>query len=275
MATTRQIQANRANAKRSTGPVTEAGKQASSQNATRHGLLSGCLVLKSESREKWEELLASLVTEFQPSTPNELILVEIMAAARWRQVRTCMLQTVTLENQTSDLDPEEGSDTALAAMAFGKSADSSQALHLLQRYETALDRQYSRALNNLRKCRADKTLHTPNTHQAAEESTATPPSAAQPDPPPRQPTTPPGNKTLRLQKEANLPASRPVSSKVVRPDVLAACRFRSRMNREYRILRLRKPLRGAHKCETYAEPLPLTVSLYGDQARQSRRAWVL
>src|SRR5580693_2662346 len=123
MATTRQIQANRANAKRSTGPVTEAGKQASSQNATRHGLLSGCIALKSESVDQWENLLASLVAEFQPSTANELILVETMAAARWRIVRICMLQTATLEMETADQDPEDGSDTVLAATAFGKSAD--------------------------------------------------------------------------------------------------------------------------------------------------------
>src|ERR1700722_3566152 len=38
MATERQIAANRANAKRSTGPKTAAGKQRSSRNAFRHGL---------------------------------------------------------------------------------------------------------------------------------------------------------------------------------------------------------------------------------------------
>jgi hypothetical protein len=38
MATEKQIAANRANAKRSTGPKTVAGKMASSRNAFRHGL---------------------------------------------------------------------------------------------------------------------------------------------------------------------------------------------------------------------------------------------
>src|SRR5579872_5631880 len=38
MASERQIAANRANAKRSTGPKTAAGKQKSSRNAYRHGL---------------------------------------------------------------------------------------------------------------------------------------------------------------------------------------------------------------------------------------------
>ena len=240
MATTRQIQANRANAKRSTGPVTEAGKRASSQNATRHGLLSGCIVLKSESTELWEELLASLVAEFQPSTANEIILVETMAAARWRAVRICMLQTATLEVQASEQDPEAGSDPVQAATAFGKLADSSQALHLLQRYETALDRQYSRALNNLRKVRADKTIH-PQPPQ--EQNNAQTPTQPQP----QQDISPPGKELFTVRKEANLPPSSPSSTKVVRPASLTAAncarRFRARLNREYRIFRLRPPLK--------------------------------
>lgn len=40
MASKRQIEANRANAKRSTGPRTAAGKAMSSQNARRHSLAS-------------------------------------------------------------------------------------------------------------------------------------------------------------------------------------------------------------------------------------------
>ncbi len=38
MASNRQIEANRGNAKRSTGPKTEAGKTRSSRNSLRHGL---------------------------------------------------------------------------------------------------------------------------------------------------------------------------------------------------------------------------------------------
>ena len=38
MASNRQIEANRGNAKRSTGPKTEAGKRRSSSNSLRHGL---------------------------------------------------------------------------------------------------------------------------------------------------------------------------------------------------------------------------------------------
>jgi hypothetical protein len=51
-------------------------------------------------------------------------------------------------------DPEAGNEPILAALAFKSLADSSCSLHLLQRYEVSLDRQYSRALNNLLKSRA-------------------------------------------------------------------------------------------------------------------------
>ena len=40
MATQKQIEANRANAQKSTGAKTEAGKKTSSMNAMKHGLLN-------------------------------------------------------------------------------------------------------------------------------------------------------------------------------------------------------------------------------------------
>jgi hypothetical protein len=154
MATERQIQANRANAKRSTGPVTEKGKQASSQNALRHGQLSSSVVLKAESPTLFDQLLSSLIEEFQPGTANETALVETMAVARWRLMRNWTIQTALLEVEMVNQDPEAGNPPILAALAFKSLADSSCSLQLLQRYETSLDRQYSRALNNLLKSRA-------------------------------------------------------------------------------------------------------------------------
>ncbi len=154
MATEKQIQANRANAKRSTGPTTEKGKQASSQNALRHGLLSSCVVLKAESVPVFDELMNSLIEEFQPRGENELALLESMAVARWKLTRNWTLHTALLELETVKQDPNVGSDPVITALAFKNLADSSNSLQLLHRYEISLDRQYSRALNNLLKVRA-------------------------------------------------------------------------------------------------------------------------
>ena len=153
MATDRQIQANRANAKRSTGPVTRKGKQASSRNALRHGFLSTRIVLKAESTRRFTKFLDSLIQEFHPATPNEHALVETMAVARWKQIRGWGLHTMLLEKGIAEEEAHH-SDDIKTVRAFSRLADCSQSLHLLQRYETCLERQYSRALASLLKARA-------------------------------------------------------------------------------------------------------------------------
>jgi hypothetical protein len=208
MATERQIQANRANAKRSTGPVTEAGKQASSQNARRHGQLSSCVVLKAESSPLFDELMDSLLAEFQPQTANETALVETMAVSRWKLSRNWIMHTALLEVETVKQDPSAGNEPVLTALAFKSLADSSHSLHLLHRYEVSLDRQYSRALNNLLKARA--TARTPA------------PEAQDPCPPgPQEPVAvtaeaAPVEPIQKFPNEPNLPAE-PTASAASKP----------------------------------------------------------
>jgi hypothetical protein len=172
MATEKQIQANRANAKRSTGPVTEEGKQASSQNARRHDQLSSCIVLKAESTPKFDDLMDSLLAEFQPQTANETALVETMAVARWKLSRNWIMHTALLEVETIKQDPAAGNAPVITALAFKSLADSSHSLHLLHRYEVSLDRQYSRALNNLLKVRAARNENPPPPAGPIEEDLA-------------------------------------------------------------------------------------------------------
>ena len=64
MATLAKIEANRRNAKRSTGPKTVSGKVASSKNAMRHGLLSREIVLPDESAEDFARFSDRLATHF-------------------------------------------------------------------------------------------------------------------------------------------------------------------------------------------------------------------
>jgi hypothetical protein len=111
-------------------------------------------VLKAESVPVFDELMRSLIEEFQPRGGNELALIESMAVARWKLTRNWTLHTALLELETVKQDPTVGSAPVITALAFKSLADSSQSLHLLHRYEVSLDRQYSRALNNLLKVRA-------------------------------------------------------------------------------------------------------------------------
>jgi hypothetical protein len=49
----KQLAANRANALKSTGPRTEAGKARSSRNAVRHAMLARSVLLRCESAERF------------------------------------------------------------------------------------------------------------------------------------------------------------------------------------------------------------------------------
>src|SRR4029077_2820621 len=153
MRTERQKQAARANGAKSRGPVTPAGKLASSRNAVTHGLLSGTVVLKGESEERFHALLADLLAELQPQTAVENHLVENMAAARWRQLRIWGIEKANLQHQMRTEaeargDDEGGprEDTATrCALAFRTLSDDSRSLDLINRYESRFDRQYLRA----------------------------------------------------------------------------------------------------------------------------------
>jgi hypothetical protein len=153
MATLKQITANRANAKRSTGPKTPEGKAASSQNATRHRALSNTICLEAEDKPRFEALLATFTSQFEPRNPAETALVESLTIARWHRMRLWAIQKATFEIEMVSIPDTAGSAPIRAALAFRKLADQSQALQLLQRYDTAYERQFNRAFNILTKLR--------------------------------------------------------------------------------------------------------------------------
>jgi hypothetical protein len=81
----RKIEANRRNAKKSTGPKTSAGKVMSSWNSTRHGLLSKTLpTLYDVDKNRFNRLLKSLQQDLEPVGTLEEVLVEKIAMEYWR-----------------------------------------------------------------------------------------------------------------------------------------------------------------------------------------------
>jgi hypothetical protein len=58
-----QIEANRRNALKSTGPKTEAGKQASRRNAVRHGLTAETVIAALEDAEDYKAFEAAVAAE--------------------------------------------------------------------------------------------------------------------------------------------------------------------------------------------------------------------
>ena len=152
MATDKQIEANRANSRRSTGPRTPEGKAASSRNAIRHELLARAFVLQSECPERFETLVDSFYAEYQPVTPTEAALVDAMATARWRLLRLSNLEVSAVDHAYADADSAL-SIPVRTLLAYRSAADSGRSMELMSRSEARLQIQFNNALDRLRRLR--------------------------------------------------------------------------------------------------------------------------
>jgi hypothetical protein len=155
MATERQIKANRANALKSTGPVTPEGKRVSSRNRALQKLVSCGVVLKGRSLRRYNEFATAFILEFQPRNPVETTLVQTMTLARWAVSSLWTTQTAALHREIVRIRKEHPSagSAPLAALAFCALAQNSRPFVQQHRLEAFYDRQYHRALAKLLKLR--------------------------------------------------------------------------------------------------------------------------
>jgi hypothetical protein len=100
MASVEQIQANRENARLSTGPVTAEGKQASSQNAVKHGFTGLSLVVTEPERDAYEAHVRSYFAEYNPNGHHQSQLVQQLADLDWslHQISVQQLNVISLMN---------------------------------------------------------------------------------------------------------------------------------------------------------------------------------
>jgi len=95
----RQIEANRRNALRSTGPITEAGKHRSRRNAVRHGLCAETVVGALEDIEDYKGFEAAIIADYDAETAVERELVLRLASLFWRIRRATAIETTLLAIQ--------------------------------------------------------------------------------------------------------------------------------------------------------------------------------
>src|SRR6266852_2919180 len=103
MTSYRQIEANRRNALRSTGPKTEAGKQASRCNAVRHGLTAETVIGTLEDTEDYKAFEAAITADYDAQSAVERELVLRLASLLWRLRRATMMETGLFEIQAEHL----------------------------------------------------------------------------------------------------------------------------------------------------------------------------
>jgi hypothetical protein len=118
MTSFRQIEANRRNARHSTGPITEDGKQRSRCNAVRHGLTAETVIGALEDAEDYKAFEAAIIADYDAQSAVERELVLRLASLLWRLRRATTMETGLLEIQADRLnefrlrrqnpDPDQG-----------------------------------------------------------------------------------------------------------------------------------------------------------------------
>lgn len=127
----KQLDANRANAKKSTGPKSLAGRKASSANATSHGLHSRRFLIEPGQEHSFSDLQQTLRAEVLPLGALETDAFQQLLHAAWQLRRSDALEA-------SLHSPAGPAESQLAL------------LERLARLRASLERSYQRAWRRLR-----------------------------------------------------------------------------------------------------------------------------
>ena len=149
MASPAQINANRANAQKSTGPRSVEGKSASRFNALKHGMDAASIVIPGEDPADYDSLVAQYLHEYCPQSASESFHVDTMLRADWQKRR---LETVEADLYRTIMT--ESPDNSLAAVLLAESP-ASKLLLRIQRQIAAFERTWHRANTELLRARAE------------------------------------------------------------------------------------------------------------------------
>src|ERR1700753_3330737 len=103
MSSLRQIEANRRNARLSTGPVTDEGKRRSRQNAVRHGLTAETVITTLEDTEDYAAFEMAVTADYDAESAVERELVLRLASLLWRLRRATAIEAGLFNIQARDL----------------------------------------------------------------------------------------------------------------------------------------------------------------------------
>ena len=102
MTSFKQIEANRRNALKSTGPTTPEGKECSRRNAVRHGLTAETVIAALENSEDYQAFEAAVIADYDAELAVERELVLRLASVLWRLRRATGIETALFESVTED-----------------------------------------------------------------------------------------------------------------------------------------------------------------------------
>lgn len=147
MASLKQIEANRRNALKSTGPRTEAGKVQSRMNALKTGIDALCHVLPGESPDAFAALTFEYYEHHRPATPEQRALVDILISNEWLLRRLRRVEHQIWEAEFEVIAEKDYTDQERPFGETFKRRD--ETLPRLQRRIDSTWRQFNQALRTL------------------------------------------------------------------------------------------------------------------------------
>jgi hypothetical protein len=150
-ASERRTEANRRNAKKSTGPRTAAGKAASARNALKHGLRAESLIVTDERLEDFDQFRLEMLEDLGPVGALECFLANRIAELSWRLRRPARAEATVFRHNFSGV-MQYGEPFGWHFRVEGIFDPAAR----IQRYETSLVRNLDRALDQFQVARANR-----------------------------------------------------------------------------------------------------------------------
>jgi hypothetical protein len=113
MTSWRQLQANRLNALKSTGPRTEEGKRISRRNALRHGLTAETVIDGLEDGEDYRGFETAIIADYDAETAVEREPVLRLSFLLWRLRRIIAIETDLFQIQAEILRDRRNTVTTM------------------------------------------------------------------------------------------------------------------------------------------------------------------
>jgi hypothetical protein len=160
MASQKQLDANRRNAKKSTGPRTPAGKAKSRLNAVRDGLTGQITTLSEADRPFFDQLNSEILADFKPQTAMERKLANAIAWDTWRldHLRAIEINVYAIaaaESDDAETETAPGAfDTAYSDTATFRAE--APRFELMSLYEQRMTRNLHRNVALLRDLQAER-----------------------------------------------------------------------------------------------------------------------
>jgi hypothetical protein len=201
----RQLAANSANAAKSTGPRTPAGKDIAKFNALKHGLTATHVCVPGESREDYDERRRQYIELIKPANILQLELLDLAIAALWAKQRYVRFETYSTTDQVlrTRLDIAQHynniSPNVESMLAFRTVGDDTNFLKNLERYGARATRDLRVAMQLLQEAIAMRPDSPPPAVLDSEPAAA---PVHEPEAEP-EPEAQPGAETAELPNEPN------------------------------------------------------------------------